>query len=386
MKVCIINLQWFDNPGAVWLAYSLQETVKRIIGSDNIEIMDYAAGGGRKHRSNLNLFEFSGKVKNKMQKITSPDYHKFCKKTLLRHELYEKFRHDYLKRTQRFSTLNSSILNKEYTHFIVGSDVVWKPEIADSMHSLVYFLKFAKKESVKISYAASIGTDDATLLNPLATLYSRLISDFDYISVREKSAADFLEKISDKNITQVIDPVFLSEAKVYKQFLKDCVDISEKPYLFLYLLTPDERAVNFALRIAEENNLVLVYDLHKTENLGIRKMLSSEGKVQVIECIEIGPVEFLKSIYGADFVVSDSFHGTSFSILFHKNFYTFGRVNRGINISSRVENLLRELGLSEQFIGENISEDIRFTNYQGVDDKINLMKEASIEFLKSSLT
>lgn len=83
-----------------------------------------------------------------------------------RHGRYEEFRKEYLNRTPRTTKTNSEIFKKDYSACVVGSDVVWKPEIAEEEHSKIYFLQFAGDNTKKIAYAASIGTDDMVVLDP----------------------------------------------------------------------------------------------------------------------------------------------------------------------------------------------------------------------------
>lgn len=380
----IVNVQWFDNPGGVWLAYSLQATVKKIKKNDEIIIIDYAAGGGRKNKKNIlkKIGSFSRRVYNKLVEFSNKDMRIFNCKLKTRHKLYEQFRDEYLVRTQRFYDVNSDVLYGDYSHCIVGSDVVWKPEIADSLHSKVYFLRFLEPRVKKISYAASIGTDDIEYLNSLKDIYRELLDGFDYISVREASAKLFLEKTINQTIFQVVDPVFLLKKNEYLSLMPNDKILNTEKYLYLYLLSYDEVALNVAIDLAKENGWKIVYDLHTKENMVLRQKLKENG----IPTVEVGPVEFLMLINNAEYIISNSFHGTAFSLIFQKEFLAFGRENGGVDISTRIIDLLNLLDISHRYCkSANDILGVKEINYEKIESKIEIIRNEAIEFLQRAL-
>lgn len=138
----LINIQWFDNPGAVWLAYSLQQTVRKLKPDEEVVIIDYAAGGSK----TIDLSPANKVIKRIKRKVSNALFYldaknrKFGLELKERHGRYEEFRKEYLNRTPRTTKTNSEIFKKDYSACVVGSDVVWKPEIAEEEHSKIYFL------------------------------------------------------------------------------------------------------------------------------------------------------------------------------------------------------------------------------------------------------
>lgn len=379
----LINIQWFDNPGAVWLAYSLQQTVKKLQPDEAVVIIDYAAGGSRTVSVSFMEKAFNlirRKVANVFFYMDS-DNRKFFHELKNRHDKYEEFRKVYLSRTSRTTVSDSEVFKMDFSACVVGSDVVWKPEIAEEEHSKVYFLQFAGGKTKKIAYAASIGTDDMKVLEGLNPLYKDLISIFDSISLREQTAVQYIEKLTDKKVYHVLDPVFLSDTDTYTRLIKDVKSPCQQKYIYLYMLSYNEEIVSLAIQLAKKNDYKIVYDLHTRENIILKKKFKSYG----IASIAAGPLEFLALINNASMVLCDSFHGTAFSIILHKEFYTFGNHNGGIDISTRMMDLLGMLSLEDRYVVNNNFISGEPINYKDIEKKLGDHRKESIEFLKKAL-
>lgn len=379
----LINIQWFDNPGAVWLAYSLQQTVRKLKPDEEVVIIDYAAGGSK----TIDLSPANKVIKRIKRKVSNALFYldaknrKFGLELKERHGRYEEFRKEYLNRTPRTTKTNSEIFKKDYSACVVGSDVVWKPEIAEEEHSKIYFLQFAGDNTKKIAYAASIGTDDMVVLDRLKPLYRSLIADFNSISLREKTAVQYIGKLTDKKVSHVLDPVFLSDADAYVRLIKDVNIPCQQKYIYLYMLSYNEDIVTLALQLAQRNGYKIVYDLHTKENLVLKKEFKEYG----VPSTAVGPLEFLALINSASVILCDSFHGTAFSIILHKDFYTFGNHNGGIDISARMKDLLEILALEKRYVTDNSTISSEPIDYADVDKKLDNYRKESIEFLKKSL-
>lgn len=379
----LINIQWFDNPGAVWLAYSLQQTVKKLKPDEEVIIIDYAAGGSK----TINLSLANKIIKRMKSKVFNALFYldannrNFRIELKKRHSRYEEFRKEYLNRTPRTTDISSEIFKRDYSACVVGSDVVWKPEIVEEEHSKIYFLQFAGDNTKKIAYAASIGTDDMGVLDGLKSLYRSLIADFNSISLREKTAVQYIGNLTDKKVYHVLDPVFLSDADAYVRLIKDVKTPCQQKYIYLYMLSYNEDIVSLAIQLAQKNGYKIVYDLHTKENLVLKKKFKEYG----LPSTEVGPLEFLALINGASVVLCDSFHGTAFSIILHKNFYTFGNHNGGIDISTRMKDLLEMLALEKRYITDNNNISFELIDYADVDKRLDNHRKESTEFLRKAL-
>lgn len=371
----IINVQWFDNPGAVLLCYALQKQISEL-GYESI-VIDYASGGGVV-KNNIDIL---GKIQNKIWKT------KIVEKKLLFFELkkrklnYEKFRNLYLKRTERFTDVNNSNLYG-YKKYVVGSDVVWKPEMLQSENAAkVYFLNFLKKDEYrkKIAFAASMGTSDQNKINLYCEEYKRRLEDFRWISVREKKTAEYLKGLLCKDVTCLLDPVFLLKKEEYFKLIDHSLK-RRKRYIYFYMLGRNDEALSFVEKLSEYTGIEIVYDIHDKDNLFLIKRLKKYGKPVVSD----GPAQFLSEIYYADCVVTNSFHGTAFSIIFEKTFYTFSCVNGETNVSLRMENLLNSFSLMNRYNVETVN-NIEKIDYRFARKEIEKNKESAIEFLQNAL-
>lgn len=197
----------------------------------------------------------------------------------------------------------------EFKTFIVGSDQVWKLSLP-GLH-YVFFLRFTSK-SKRISYAASIGADEIPSYN--RKLLKKYLNGFNSISVREVKSVTLLTELdSNLVIRNVLDPVLL----VGKEFWENEIPkINISGYILLYFLD------SFDNNIDGVNNIISQYPDSKIllVNTGIRAI-----HIPGIQIINPSPLEFVRFILNSKAVLTDSFHGTAFSILFSKEFYTFPR-------------------------------------------------------------
>lgn len=144
------------------------------------------------------------KVKNRILKLQVVNSKFLYIQLRQRHEKYQKFREQYLERTERFTDQDNKLLY-DFDAYIVGSDVVWKPSILLSKDEKVYFLSLLNEntDKIKIAFAASVGTADDNILKKYRVLYKKKVENFDYVSVREKQTADFLNSIMTNTTLQL---------------------------------------------------------------------------------------------------------------------------------------------------------------------------------------
>ncbi len=208
---------------------------------------------------------------------------------------------------------------------IVGSDQVWRAKYVPNIEDF-YFSFVAGRNVKRISYAASFGTDEAEYSNEDRQVCGNLISTFDAISVRESSGIDLLCNkygwTTKAPVEVHLDPTMLLTKEHYEQFVNK--PASDKKTLFCYILDDVENKKPLLKSIAEALNC----------ELSIFSLVQSD-----LPSIE----DWLSSIRNAEYVITDSFHGTVFSILFNRQFVALGNINRGL---SRFEELLGKFGLN----------------------------------------
>ncbi len=202
----------------------------------------------------------------------------------------------------------------EFDCFIAGSDQIWNPR----RFSSVYFLGFVDgMEKKKLSYAASICE---TIQNPyVQQTLKKYLSDYTAISVREKYDIPIVKSITEKPIEWVVDPVFLLSRETWE---KECSTISRRlgKYVFGYFLGNGETERKLADMFARDNNLRLVTIPYMKMNY--RRCDVKFGDTQLFDAT---PNDFLSLIHDAEYIFTDSFHGTAFSIIFEKKFFAFSR-------------------------------------------------------------
>lgn len=204
--------------------------------------------------------------------------------------------------------------DKRYSLFIVGSDQTWSPFLNDT--NSLYFLNFTEDRK-KNSYAPSLGTSD--LSDEYKQLLKKKISLFNHVSCREHFGAQLLSDLTGKDVVEVLDPTLLLTKEDWERFELP-VDSLPKHYILVYQLGTRPEIRNYAKVLSKKKSLPIV------------SLLTNEFTKSWESAIDgIGPAQFLWLIHHADSVVTDSFHGTMFSINFEKQFYSFTKVEGGNN-------------------------------------------------------
>ena len=343
-RVGILTLYYMNyNYGALLQAYALQMAIQRM-GYD-CELISYD------WRSNLykNVLLAQDKTKN---------------------EEFIKFEKEIPHSEIVYSQEMVSLMNEHYDIFVCGSDQVWNDQLLyiNEFAPQSFYLQFASEKKVKIFYAASIGK--MSLLSQTENILKEGLKTADKISVREKSAMKYLQSLCpDIVCEQVLDPTMLLSVNEWRDIIKK--NNSQEPYILVYFLMKEEKMCivrEYVEKIAKKNGYRIVY----------------------LPCENIGPREFLGLVDGAEFILTNSFHGTIFSILFHKKFKVFGHQDDSNpqNTNARMYELCELFGMSN-CIG-NISElenlQLKFDcDYNVVDEILNKKKAEALSFLSEAL-
>lgn len=355
-KIGILTFHNAENYGAVLQAYALKTYLQRNFTDYQVDIIDYKSP----------LIELSYKYikplsffKNKrLRKLLSflLQFFYFPKKVRVK-KVFTQFSKDWLK------VVNNNF--DDYSCIIYGSDQIWNPILTDN--DLVYFGK--NYNGKKISYAASDGgeldfTED--VINNLQQFYK--------ISCREKSLADKLLKQLN-NVSTVCDPVFLLSKDDWINKFSTKPSINN--YVLIYKIAENLDLDNEAIKFAKKYNKKVVQIVYSKS---IKKLFCfNQNFVSAIT-----PNEFVGYFAYADFIFTTSFHGTAFSIILEKDFYTLTFNKR----SERITDLLKEVGLENRFI-DTTPEYNKIENYKidylEVSDRKEQYVNKSKEFLKVAL-
>lgn len=256
--------------------------------------------------------------------------------------------------------------NIKFDKYIVGSDQVWNPGKKGIKGK--YLLDFTKS-SEKYSYAASFGKSD--IPSKFFKKYSKELSKFKRISVREKHGIDIIKKLDiKKEIAHTLDPTLLLTADEWKNIEKQPKSINkEEKYILLYFLG------NMSLEVKEK-----IESYSQRNGLKIINLMDKESSVY-----ETGPSEFVYLIHNADLIISDSFHACVFSFIFKKPFIVLNRQQEGFNnMNSRIESFLTMFKLEKAMYNGEIFDNSNMYD-SSVDKKFELEKNNSLSFIDNIL-
>lgn len=255
--------------------------------------------------------------------------------------------------------------------FIVGSDQVWRQVYSPRIET--YFLDFllATDKRKRISYAASFGTDSRYIAENKLAACCRLLNRFNAVSVRENGGLKIVREVFGCNdAVKVLDPTLLLSADHYRAVINEASEPS-KPYVAAYILDADDEKTS------------ILNDVVSILSLPVKRMSANYtgSKMSTVP-------QWLASFANADFVVTDSFHGCIFSIIFEKPFIAIGNIWRGLD---RFTSLLDSLGLDNRLInsldGFNANRDILLSpiDYENVNAQLDEQRHISLSFLTNAL-
>ncbi len=363
VKVGVITFHSANNYGATLQAWALQKVLKDM-GIDT-GIINY-------HPPIIDGLYDPMKLKVGLSRqVKKATLYIRNRKSLIR---YKKF-HSFLKRNfnligdyTSYKELKSANFNLDA--YITGSDQVWNPSHIGGFNP-AYFLDFAKEGKKKISYAASIGTEyiDVRYKDKM----KKSLETFTSISIRERSSKDAVESLVDKPVEVVLDPTLLLNKEDYDEIkVKSKI---KKPYILLYSIEKNPELIAFANKISVALGLPILQRRPGHELI---------NQLEPFYTADTG--EFLGYVESAECVITNSFHGTVFSILYGKPFVSMLHSDTG----SRTEDLLNELGLSSHLLHRlSDFDDFDMFRYEDRDEvvrKIEKLKGKSLEFLRGSLS
>ena len=359
MKVGILTFQQAINYGAVLQLYALQKTVQKL-GIDS-EVINYISP---KLENDYKIIKYNTGLKNLLANI-------FCAKALYeRKRRFKIFEKKYLNLTDElYYKEDLTRICNEYDYVITGSDQVWNYAITDT--DSTYMLNFVEDSNKKISYAASFGV--AQIPDELKVWYKNLLQDFKAISVREKHGQKILKEICNRDITVTLDPTLLLDKYEWGNF---CYNFKERTkYILVYSL----RNSNLLNSMAKNLKIETGYDVIVL-NPRVRYMYTKDSRAIV------GPEEFVNLFFNAEYVLTDSFHGTAFSINFNKKFLCELNTDKN-NVNSRLESLFDLLNLKNRTIDSLQKLDKIYDNidYNNINNILNNERRKSLNYLKMSL-
>ncbi len=370
MKIGIITFHRAHNYGALLQCYALKKYLES--QTHCVDIIDYWP---RYHANRYALLPdfYSQRLFGKIFKIAwfLMGFSKFIRRS----NRYKSFMINHLDISSKIAyNFDSELSDINYDAIIYGSDQIWwKGKFPNfEGYDFVYWGDYVPNTKKKITYAASMGAINIKE-NEVEVLKSKL-TNFAAITVREQDLLEKIQGMTNISVKHVLDPVFLlTEEEWVQQLLKEKFSNSKANYVLYYQMKVSEDALLLANQIASSLNYKIVDIRNRVNPLLIGRRYHQTAST----------MEFLHLLKNAKYVVTSSFHGMAFSIIFKKQFFVMGMANR----KSRAISLLQLLGIPERYL-DNIS-DVNFKDkidYIEVTKKLEAERQASIEILKNALS
>ena len=290
-----------------------------------------------------------------------------------------KFINKELHLTKRVNTSNAlrQLCKELYLKgYVVGSDQVWRPKYSPNIGN--YFLDFTTGENVKrVAYAASLGTDNWAFTKSETIKCKNLTQKFNGISVREESAVKLCRKNLEVDAIHVLDPTMLLEAVDYAKFCTESQKVNGE--LFAYFLDDNSQKRKLLLQISKQTQMKPFFCMPP------QKATTRNLKLSPADCVFPGIDQWINSFVNAKMVVTDSFHGCVFSIIFNKPFWVCGNQSRG---NARFNSLLSLFSLQNRLIDCDDTQHIDMdtpVDWKLVNERITQLRAMSLKFLIDSL-
>lgn len=367
-KIGIITFHNSYNCGSMLESYAIQTFISKNI--DETEIIDYSSSGQKELYS---VFEKNNSVKKIIKNILIlPHY----KRVLLNNKKYEEFKTKNFNLSDNVSENN--INDKKYKAVVAGSDQIWNVTISD--FNEVYLLPWVINAK-KIAYAPSFGAKNPLKFYKKKDDFIKMLKDFDALSVREYNGQKWIKDMINVEVPVLLDPTLLLEAKDYDEIEDKEFNPSYK-YIFFYSPAFNRDICRFVKKIADKYNLKIITWSTKSYYI---KLIKKFGFI--LPPYE-SPAVYLHLIKNAELVLTTSYHGTIFSTIYRKRFFTIK--NGGMyGDDDRVKTLLDQINMQQNLIPYEFDENFNYlqdVNYDNYDTKISNLKIKSIQFLKNTLS
>lgn len=374
MKAAIVTFVRAYNYGAVLQSYALSKVVRQY-GVD-VEVLDYFPSIFRSQYSlaylgNIRYFPYRP-IKNWLKFVP------VLRTIRKRNRNFSCFINRYIPlSSDQYKTIDEIICtNKSYQAYIAGSDQVWSHSCAS--FDEVFFLDFHQaKQAKRYSYAASFGTK--TIPDTYRDEYYRRLKNWDKYSVREESGKGIIKELLGADAVQCVDPTLLITENEWYQIAKK--PARRKPYILVYSVNGINSVLEQAKALAAVKDLDVVYI---PCILQYEKLMGYDAKEKgFIVKNTISPSEWIGYFADAEYVLTDSFHGTVFSVLFHKKFVVATEYSWGNN--TRVYDFLDLLQLKDRVMSRDVFEIDREISWATIDNNLTTIIERSLMYINEMI-
>ena len=385
-KVGIVSCYFKNNYGSMLQAYATKKVLdNNNIPNETISIennVDFKKGKRKYYISQIFNFNF---IKSKLgmikMKLDTRINKKLGKNVSIRNKKYNEFRREFnMSRGNNTYSDLTKLAEERYSDVLVGSDQLWLPVnvVAD-----YYTLNWVPDKINKISYSTSFGV--STVPKKYNNLYNKFLNRINHLSVREDKGVEIVKNVSDLNAELVCDPTILLTKDEWDEIVDKDRIIKDK-YILCYFLGNNINHRKFAERLKNKTGYKIVSLNHADE------YVKYSDKFCDIDPYDIGPKEWLNLVKNAEYICTDSFHCTVFSLLYNKIFFDFRRYSSKTkgSTNSRIDSLLKTVGINNERILsglENVDDVINYKiDYKKVNKNIDNYRNKSKEWLLNSIT
>lgn len=371
-KIGILTFHRACNYGAVLQCYALNKTLEQL-GASPITIdyfPEYFKSRYYPSPKPFSLLHLTSWIrKKKIVKLKDSRNQKFEQFLLNELNLHPNTAHN-------LQELQTIVKNSDIRTWISGSDQVWSDTCAQFDPAFFLHLELPAN-SAKYSYAASFGFNQ--LPEQLQVEYKKRLEGYKHYSVREKSGVDIIKQLQLGNAAEHCDPTLLLKADDWKKIASE--PKQTEPYILIYHVKKPDLLLKKAAELRKATGLNVVYLSSYFSHTTISG--KQYKKYRYTPVMESSPQDFVTLFANAKYVITNSFHGTVFSILFHKNFWT--QLNLTENkINERVKSLLEKLGITNRWItAAETPLDETYIDWNAVDKKIDTLRSIAKNYLSN---
>ncbi len=359
MRIGIITFHNAKNYGAFFQAYALSKVIESLLGSDGtVEVLDYKCKYiDKDYKARLTFNGFKQTIYSVLSFFP----------IVRRNYRFDRILREKINLSKGY-TEKTILSANNYDCYIAGSDMIWHWHTVDGkeIFDANYFLDFVTDSNKKNSYAASFGTD--SIPDNYKDFYYNHLSTFNKISIREKSGISFLKDLN-KSVNVNLDPSLLLDKEKWN--LLNLKKRKHGKYILVYEVGKlTDRMVEYAKKLSELKGYKIIY-LNSEYN--VKNQLIHKNSY-----FGFSPADFITWFSSAEYVITNSFHGTAFSIIYEKPFLS--EIDSWIKNNRSLE-LLLLLGLEERILTDDCDID-KPINWESVQEKLQLEREKSYCYLK----
>lgn len=267
---------------------------------------------------------------------------------------------------------------QDYDAVVVGSDQLWLPS---NIAGDYYTLSFVPDNVKKISYATSFGV--SKIAKGQEEKAKEYLSRIEYLSAREETGQKIIKEYTGRNVPLVCDPTLLLTSEEWDEEITPGRFIDE-PYIFCYFMGNNPWQREFVNKIKEKTGYKIVALLH------LDQYIKSDEDYVDLAPYDVPPEGFISLVKNAEIICTDSFHGTVFSLIYKKQFFTFKRFSDKATLSTntRIDTLLKKLQVQDRLIQKSVTVSNamdKSIDYDEVQHYLDEFRGSSLNYLKDSL-